>query len=63
MFRNCLWKSILAGFVFFMGWVGLAYGEDLTVTVLNVGQADSILIQTADKNVLIDAGEEAGAAP
>lgn len=33
-------------------------GNDLKVSVLNVGQGDSILIQTAEhKNILIDAGE------
>ena len=35
----------------------MCYGEDLSVTLLNVGQADSILVQTAGKRVLIDAGE------
>lgn len=54
------WKlgaKLIALLIFLLGFSGICFGEDLSVTLLNVGQADSILIQTADKRVLIDAGE------
>ena len=51
-------RIIPIALVIFFSWVGICFGEDLTVTVMDVGQADSILIQTAGKTVLIDAGEE-----
>ena len=53
-----LWGSVVAGLVLMLVCVSVAYGEDLTVTVMDVGQADAILVQTAGKNVLIDAGEQ-----
>ena len=55
---NKLWKSITIGMVFFFSFVSIALAEDIKVTVLNVGQADSILIQSDTKTVLIDAGEQ-----
>ena len=58
MHMQNLWKTIVTGIIFFLSFAGIAFGEDLTVTMLNVGQADSILIQTQDKTVLIDAGEQ-----
>ncbi len=49
---------VLAGIVICFSWAGFCFAEDLVVTMMDVGQADAILIQTADKTVLIDAGED-----
>ena len=35
-----------------------AMGSTVTVTVLDIGQGDAILIQTGEKNVLIDTGDD-----
>ena len=53
-----LLKILMASIVIFFSWASFCYGEDLIVSVLDVGQADSILIQHAGKLVLIDAGED-----
>ena len=50
--------KLIAGAVFFFCLASLAFAEDLKVTMLNVGQADSFLLETAGKRVLIDAGEQ-----
>lgn len=44
--------------IFLLGFSSLCFGEELTVTLLDVGQADAILIQSAGKRVLVDAGEK-----
>ena len=49
---------IAASAVFFFCFATFAFAEDLTVKMLNVGQADSFLLETAGKRVLIDAGEQ-----
>ncbi|MBQ8037287.1 MAG: helix-hairpin-helix domain-containing protein [Proteobacteria bacterium] len=51
-------KTLMAGLVFFFSWASFCYGENLTVSVLDVGQADAILIEHAGKRVLIDSGEQ-----
>lgn len=53
-----LLKTLMAGIVFFFSWASFCYGENLTISILDVGQADSILIQHSGKLVLIDAGEQ-----
>ena len=58
MHMQHLWRTILIGLIFFLSFAGIAFGEDLMVTMLNVGQADAILVQTNNKTVLIDAGEQ-----
>lgn len=53
-----LLRTLMAGIVIFFSWASFCYGEDLIVSILDVGQADAILIQHAGKLVLIDSGEE-----
>ena len=48
----------VAGLIFFFCSACYAFAEDLTVTVMNVDQADAIMLETAGKRVLIDAGED-----
>ena len=51
-------STIVAGLLFLISLSGYCFGEELRVTMLDVGQADAILVQTAGKRVLIDAGEK-----
>lgn len=53
-----IWKTITISLLYFFSFASIAFGEDLTVTVLDVAQADAIIVQTAGKTVLIDAGEQ-----
>lgn len=55
-FGNAL--KCIASAIFFFLFAAFAFAEDLTVTMLDVGQADAILLETAGKRVLIDAGEQ-----
>ena len=58
--QSCrLLSIIVTGLLFLMSLSGYCFGEELSVTMLNVGQADAFLVQTAGKRVLIDAGETA----
>ena len=52
-------SKIICGLFFLLSASGYCFGEELSVTLFDVGQADSILVQTAGKRVLIDAGETA----
>ncbi len=49
---------VVASAVFFFCFATFAFAEDLTVKMLDVGQADAFLLETAGKRVLIDAGEQ-----
>ena len=60
-------RRILAAFIvavfaglFIVGCVedGPAVGSDVRIVVVNVGKADSVLVQLRDKNYLIDTGTE-----
>ncbi len=53
-----VFSSLIISIVTFFLWAGICFGEDLKVTVMDVGQADAILLQTAGKTVLIDSGEQ-----
>ena len=56
--QSCrLLSIIVTGLLFLMSLSGYCFGEELSVTMLNVGQADAFLVQTAGKRVLIDAGD------
>ena len=60
--QSCrLLSIIVTGLLFLMSLSGYCFGEELSVTMLNVGQADAFLVQTAGKRVLIDAGEKGDA--
>ncbi len=50
--------KFVASAIFFFCFAAFAFAEDLTVTMLNVGQADAILLETAGKRVLFDAGAQ-----
>ena len=53
-----VFSSLILSIISLFLWAGFCFAEDLLITVMDVGQADSILLQTAGKTVLIDAGEE-----
>ena len=50
-------KTLVLGLIFLLLTTGVSLADELVMQVLNVGQADAILISTAGKRVLIDAGE------
>ncbi len=60
MNRMGILTKVAAFLVALFGFAGICLAENLTLTVLDVGQADSILIETGAKRVLIDAGEKPG---
>ncbi|MBQ9394697.1 MAG: helix-hairpin-helix domain-containing protein [Proteobacteria bacterium] len=49
---------LVCSIVSFFSFASLCFADNLTFTVLDVGQADAMLIQTAGKIVLLDAGED-----
>lgn len=50
-------KTLVLGLIFLLLTTGVSLADELVMQILNVGQADAILISTAGKRVLIDAGE------
>ena len=53
---NWLWKSVSI-VLFYLCMTGVCLAGDIVVEMLDVGQADAILVRGAGKTVLIDAGE------
>ena len=52
---------VLLVFILFTGILGASAGSDLVVTVLDVGQGDSILVESpSGKKMLVDGGDRAG---
>jgi len=52
-----IWR-LMVGLLCYLSLVGVCLAGEVIVEILNVGQADAILITTPDRKALIDAGEK-----